>query len=116
VAVGEAYLVLCFDSTKLKEHFWRLFKYAPAGVPIMLFLIWSYGPDPEKIWKRYCGEIAETGAPAEHEFRRWISPSAGPISDVWHAVSEYAHPGSVICRIAHVLVDLRHETRRGIGA
>jgi len=116
VAVGEAYLALCFDSTKLKEHFWRLFKYAPAGVPIMLFLIWSYGPDPEKIWKRYCGEIAETGAPAEHEFRRWISPSAGPISDVWHAVSEYAHPGSVICRIAHVLVDLRHETRRGIGA
>jgi len=117
VAVGEAILVRSgFDCSKLKEHFQRLFGYAPAGVPIMLFLIWSYGSDPASVWKRYCKEVAETEAPVAHEFRKWILPSTGPNSDVWYAMSEHAHPNSVSCRIAHVLVDLRQESRRCIGA
>jgi tetratricopeptide (TPR) repeat protein len=88
VAVGEAVLVLNFDTAKLAEHFRRLFKYAPAGVPIMLFLIWSYAPDPAKIWGKFCTQIAETQAPDKFKFLQWMSPDRGPESGVWHRVSE----------------------------
>jgi len=114
VAVGEAVLVSNFDATKLKEHFRKIFSYAPPGVPIMLFLIWSYGPNPAHIWKKFCTEIAEPQAPDGFKFLQWISPDRGPESGVWHRVSEHSHPDSGTCRIAHVLVDLRQASRRAV--
>jgi hypothetical protein len=112
VAVGEAIRLCGFEAKKLEEHYQRLFGYSSAGVPIIFHLMWSFAPNPAKLWKRYRSEIAENKTPAGYEFEDWHQLGKGPESSVWHDISKHRHPKASHCLVAHVLVDLGRSTRQ----
>jgi hypothetical protein len=112
VVVGEALISEGFDANNFTVHLGKLFGYAPAGIPVVALLIWSFGSDPNATWNRYVEEIVKERAPAGHGFVSWIVPATGPISHVWHAISEHAHPDSGKCRVIHVLADFEQNSSK----
>jgi hypothetical protein len=116
VVVGEAVLTQTFQFGYIKKHYQELFGYGPAGTQALIHMIWSYSEDPRDLWKRYLEEIVVKHAPMRFGFSRWLAPPAGPTSQVWHAVSEHAHPDAGKCRVVHVLVDLKQQSARVVSA